>query len=391
MSRVDFSWVFQQPHQQILSFLKGEARFVGGAVRNTLLGKVPQDFDLATRLSPEEVIHCLSSQGLHVIPTGLAHGTVTAMYKTHTYEITTLRRDVQTDGRHATVVFTDSWEEDAARRDFTINALFLDGEARLYDYFRGAEDLALGVIRFIGDPWQRIREDYLRILRFFRFHVYYGHHYDQDSLEACIQLKSFLLQLSKERVTKEILKILESHHPWSVLSFLKDNDFFLPLFGKEATLDLQTPLAFIESELSLQLPALVRLSTLAPEFPRLMLSRAQTSFLSAARRPLILSYKEIVESLFLYGPEVTKARVVLSAAPFVLEDSLVLSSLKENLDLCERQFPLFPLKGADLLQEGIQAGPKISETLDELRRWWIALKCRPTREECLQHYRSGLR
>src|SRR4051812_5229558 len=188
---------------------EGLTRYVGGAVRDDLLGLKVSDVDLATRIRPEEVMTRLQSARIKAVPTGIDHGTVTAVSDGHAVEITSLRRDVSTDGRRATVAFTDDWQEDAARRDFTINALYADpATGKVFDYFGGLDDLAARRVRFIGDPLARIAEDHLRILRFFRFHARFGETIDAAGLAACAARANDLMALSRERIASELLKLL---------------------------------------------------------------------------------------------------------------------------------------------------------------------------------------
>jgi poly(A) polymerase len=193
---------------------EGLTRYVGGAVRDGLLGLPVNDVDLATRLKPDEVIRRLEKARIKAVPTGIDHGTITAVSDGHPFEITTLRTDVSTDGRRATVAFTDDWKADAARRDFTINALSADPESgEIFDYFGGLDDLGQRHVRFIGDPLQRIAEDYLRILRFFRFHARFGlGEPDPEAIDACAQCANALMSLSRERIADE--KTAARHREW---------------------------------------------------------------------------------------------------------------------------------------------------------------------------------
>src|SRR4051812_1632419 len=196
----------------------GDARFVGGAVRNALLGVSVVDIDIAVPMPPTESLARLKARGIKVVETGLDHGTVTAIAGSHAFEITSLRRDVETDGRHATVAFTDDWNEDAARRDFTINALYASADGEIFDYATGVEDLIAGRVRFMGDARARIAEDYLRVLRLFRFHAWYGKgEIDAEGLRAAAEAKDKLGALSAERIAKELLRLLEAPHPMPVL------------------------------------------------------------------------------------------------------------------------------------------------------------------------------
>jgi poly(A) polymerase len=211
-------WRRRQGMMKLLDALgagEGETRYVGGAVRDDLLGLPVNDVDLATRLRPNEVVERLQAAGIKAVPTGIAHGTVTAVSDGHPYEVTTLRRDVETFGRHATVAFTGDWKEDAARRDFTINALMADPvSGEIFDYFGGLADLEQRLVRFIGDPFERIAEDHLRILRFFRFQARFGRgEPDSAALEACTARANDLMALSRERIDDELLMLLSVAKP----------------------------------------------------------------------------------------------------------------------------------------------------------------------------------
>lgn len=219
-SVADQDWLTAPATRAVLDALEAAGgpdcvRFVGGCVRNALMGQTVDDLDLATRLLPEATMAALQKAGLKVVPTGIAHGTVTAVSKGRPYEITTLRRDVSTDGRNATVAFTDDWAEDAARRDFRLNALYADAQGRVFDPTgQGVEDAREGRIVFVGEPETRIREDYLRILRFFRFFAWYGRgEPDTAGLAACADLSEGMVRLSAERVSKELLKLLAAPDP----------------------------------------------------------------------------------------------------------------------------------------------------------------------------------
>ncbi|CAA9506925.1 MAG: CCA tRNA nucleotidyltransferase, partial [uncultured Sphingomonadaceae bacterium] len=210
---------------------EGDTRVVGGAVRDTLLDLSVADVDLATRLTPDAVIARVKGAGLKAVPTGLQHGTITAVIDGRPVEVTTLRRDVETDGRHATVAFTDDWRADASRRDFTINALYADpGSGEVHDYFDGEADIAARRIRFIGDPLRRIAEDHLRILRFFRFHARFGSGPpDPAGLAACAARANDLMALSRERIADELLKLLALPRPAPTVRIMADAGLLKPV------------------------------------------------------------------------------------------------------------------------------------------------------------------
>ncbi|MBC7985738.1 MAG: CCA tRNA nucleotidyltransferase, partial [Sphingomonadaceae bacterium] len=276
---------------------EGATRWVGGAVRDTLLGLPVTDIDCATTIAPDAVIERLRAAGIKVVPTGIAHGTVTAVIEGKPVEVTTLRRDVSTDGRRATVAFTDDWREDAARRDFTINALSADPlSGALHDYFGGLDDLAARRIRFIGDPLRRIAEDHLRILRFFRFHARFGEGaLDGAGYAACVARANDLMALSRERIADELLKLLAFPDPRATLRAMLDGAILrpvLPEIGEEGFARLDRLIAR-EQALAIAPEAIRRLAALLPAdagtvadiAKRLRLSRADENRLRVAAAP----------------------------------------------------------------------------------------------------------
>ncbi|HVU30650.1 MAG TPA: CCA tRNA nucleotidyltransferase, partial [Sphingomicrobium sp.] len=227
-------WRRQRGMERLLEALGGDeglTRYVGGAIRDDLLDHRMSDVDLATRLQPPEVMQRLEAAKIKAVPTGIDHGTITAISDGHPYEVTTLRRDVSTDGRRATVAFTTDWEEDAARRDFTINALSADPKTgEIFDYFGGLKDLEERHIRFIGDPLKRIAEDHLRILRYFRFHARFGAgEPDPEALDACTARANDLMALSRERIADELLKLLELPDPFSTVEIMLERGILKPV------------------------------------------------------------------------------------------------------------------------------------------------------------------
>ncbi|MEA3050620.1 MAG: poly(A) polymerase [Sphingomonadales bacterium] len=349
---------------------EGETRYVGGCVRDTLLGLPVSDVDFATRLAPEEVMRRLKAARIKTVPTGLAHGTVTAIVEGVPFEVTTLRRDVATDGRRATIAYTEDWREDAARRDFTINALSAD-PARLdvFDYFDGEADLAARRVRFIGDPLTRIAEDHLRILRFFRFHARFGRGGpDPEGLEACAARANDLMALSRERIADELTKLLALPEPAATLRLMVDRDILspvLPEIDEAGTARLER---LVEREKAVGAPPdpFRRLAALLPPEPevagavaaRLRLSnKAQRRLRTAARRdeptpaPEVLAYR--------LGRDEAMDRILLGDADP--------TSLKA-LDGWKR--PRFAVRGGDLIALGLDAGPLVARTLQAIEREW---------------------
>ncbi|MGL5839846.1 MAG: CCA tRNA nucleotidyltransferase, partial [Sphingorhabdus sp.] len=272
----DADWLRDPALAKVADALRHEGippRIVGGAVRDAMLGIAVADIDLATPLLPQEVIRRLEAAGIKAVPTGIDHGTITAVASGRTYEITTLRRDVSTDGRRATVAFSTDWQEDAARRDFTINALYADPETRqIYDYFSGLEDLKNHHIRFIGDAHARIAEDHLRILRLFRFHARFGKGaIDAEALAAAKAQASSLMALSRERIADEIKKLLSVVDPVAAVNMMVQAEIFMP-FLPEVKADTSLLERTIARERSISIAPMPvrRLAALLPMDPVLV-------------------------------------------------------------------------------------------------------------------------
>ena len=237
-SRLDAPWLREGALAKLLAVLDRdgeEARVVGGAVRNALLGEPPGDFDIATTALPREVVRRAEAAGFKPVPTGIDHGTITVVVGGKPFEVTTLREDVETDGRHAKVAFGRDWKRDAERRDFTMNALSVGRDGTMHDHVSGLADAAARRVRFIGDPAQRIAEDYLRILRFFRFHAAYGHGApDPDGLHACIVARAGLDTLSRERVRMEVMKLLVTPHAVATLAVMAETGLLDNVLARRA-------------------------------------------------------------------------------------------------------------------------------------------------------------
>jgi len=371
----DAPWRHQPGLDRLIAALdgdKGELRFVGGAVRDTMLGLPVTDVDCATRLLPEESSRRIVAAGFKAIPTGIAHGTVTALLPWGPVEVTTLRRDISTDGRHAEVAFTDEWREDAARRDFTINALSADPlTGEIHDYYGGEADLAAGLVRFIGDPLQRIAEDHLRILRLFRFHARFARGApDSAALAACINRANDLMALSRERIADELLKLLGVADPGPTVRLMAESDIFRPIIPEIDGEGVARLERLIEREASagVDRDPLRRLGALLPERADVALSIAQRLKLSkaASRRleqaasgtqnaPRALAYQ--------FGTDV--------AIDLLLRGPLPIPALGlDQLDGWER--PRLPVGGGDLIARGLKPGPVVAATLQAIERRWIA-------------------
>ena len=345
------------------------ARFVGGAVRDTLLALPVADIDIACIHLPEESMRRLKAAGIRVVPTGLRHGTITAVLDGGPVEVTTLRRDVATDGRHATVAFTDNWRDDAARRDFTINALYADpADGAISDFFGGLDDLAAGRVRFIGDPLQRIAEDHLRILRFFRFLSRFGDAPEADALAACTQRANDLMALSRERIADEWLKLLVTRSATATVRLMHDAGILRPVLPEIdaaglARLDalvLREAAAGIAPDAVRRLAALLTAGTADAVGARLKLSNAQRRRLATAAagggtaQPQVLAYR--------LGVEAAVDRLLLDDAA----DPDAASAL------LRWQPPVLPLTGGALVARGIARGPDVARLLRMVEERWIA-------------------
>jgi len=383
------AWVMEDATRAVLAALgRGNARFVGGPVRDALLGRPVLDIDIATPLLPDEAMRRLARAGIKVVPTGLKHGTVTAVVPPRQFEITTLRRDVETFGRHARVAFTDDWRADALRRDFTMNALFLDPDGNLYDPVRGLGDLRAGVVRFVGAARQRIREDVLRLLRFYRFHAHYGRgEADADARAAARELKHLLPTLSAERVAAELLKLLAAPDPVPTLAMMQADGVLAIVLPEARALDRLVRLLPLEPtpDALRRLGALAAWDTAAAQSvaERLKLSaNARDRLARLATPPLVidLAADERAQRRALYrlGAELYRDLVLLRAGEGGSPEAA-----RWLLALAASPPPRFPLKGRDVTARGVPAGPTVGELLDTIETWWEAGDFRADRKACL--------
>jgi poly(A) polymerase len=389
-------WLEWPETKQLIAALP-DIRFVGGAVRDALLGKPVQDVDAALARLPEATLTALKKADIKAIPTGIEHGTVTAVIGKKHFEITTLRKDISTDGRHAKVAYTDDWQQDAARRDFTINALYLSPQGELFDYFGGAQDARRGHVRFIGEAKERIAEDYLRILRFFRFYAWYGKtEPDGQALMACAAAASDMKTLSGERVQQEMLKLLAAPNCHLTIDLMHEHGLLPHLFGFAirdtgmlARFDaLPTAPPFLKLMgfiLISDIPADAALDKICE---RLRLSNTMSDSL----RQAFLHYDEINADL----PEAAQKKLLrrLGAENFchavlvqwargsdlIGKDHPYVSMLK----LAETwQPPEFPVTGDDLIALGITPGKEMGSLLKRLEEKWEASHYTLTKEKLL--------
>lgn len=371
-----------------------EVRFVGGCVRDALAGRRVGDVDLATPDPPDRVMALLRKVGLKAVPTGIAHGTITAVAEGRGFEVTTLRRDVRTFGRHADVAFTDDWQADAARRDFTFNAMSAGQDGTLHDYFNGRADLAAGRVRFVGDPATRIAEDYLRVLRFFRFLAHFGRAAPDDAaLAACAAAAQEIRRLSAERVRTEVLKLLAAPDPLAALGLMRTTGVLAVVLPEAAGFERLAALLGIDDGDPLR-----RLAALVAGEPgavaaRLKLSNAERERLVSPAPGVVPAAApgdeaEIRRVLYRYGATATIDAAHLAWAQALAarpaDAEAVTRGWRRTIELARVwQRPSFPVKGRDVLALGVPHGPEISRLLKAVEAWWIAADFRPDRPACL--------
>jgi len=398
LQRLPQPWMTEGPAARVMRALTAEgdeARFVGGCVRDALVGRTIRDIDIATPLPPQRVTELLDKAGLKAVPTGIDHGTITAVADKTGVEVTTLRRDVETDGRHAKVEFTDDWQADAARRDLTMNALSADATGKVHDYFGGIDDLFAGRVRFVGDPRQRIVEDYLRLLRFFRFHADYAlDGFDQPAVAAAKELAPQLKTLSGERLRQETLRLLTARRGpdvWGEMLGLGIVQHYLPW---ATSLDRLRWVAELEQSHGLTPDPIRRLAALTMTgcgrevAETLKLSRAEGEriiALDAARDPFDASSARAVRrQIYAWGNDGARDRLLLDWL-----DRIDHAAGSDALVTIERwRRPRFPLKGADIVKLGIPEGPRIGEILQRIEAWWIEQDFAPDRAACLAFARN---
>lgn len=393
------AWMTAPETVQIMTALQApghESRFVGGCVRDTLANRRVIDIDIATTLRPEQVIDALTAAKIHHVPTGLQHGTITAIVDGKPFEITTLRIDRHTDGRHAEVRFTDDWKKDAERRDFTINTLSMTMDGDIYDPFDGIAHLREGRVMFVGDPEKRIAEDYLRILRYFRFLAQFGTSgVDDAALDACANHAKNITRLSAERVRQETLRILESDRAadvWELMILHRVATHFLP---EAMNVKVLKKLAVLEKRFQCAGSGMRRLAALLAidmtDIPAissaLRLSNEQTVRLIAMKTPLPLSD--------IKGPEAARhiRRYVHQRGADAVRSLLLLAEAAggaiPNLDelfTIATQFRVkpLPIEGKDILALGIPPGPRVGQILRAVEDWWISEDFQPGRTACLE-------
>lgn len=364
----DAEWTGREDLAALVAALGAEnLRWVGGAVRDTLLGLPVKDIDAATTLLPEVVIKRLKEAGIKSVPTGIEHGTITAVLESGPVEVTTLRKDVATDGRRATVAFADNWQDDAARRDFTINALYAHPETlEISDYFGGLEDLEQRRVRFIGDARERIREDHLRILRYYRFQARFGSALDEEGEQACAKLAPMLKGLSRERVAMELLSLLDLADPQATVQRMFDRGVLpviLPEVSDEGMARLSALIAS-EEKYGAKPDSIRRLAAILPAEPK-------TAEQVAARLRLSNSHKKRLSRLAARARRLGDARVLAYREGKDVACDLLLLANEPIASLTGWETPTFPLRGGEIVERGVDAGPEVARVLRAVEDRWL--------------------
>ncbi|UVW83748.1 CCA tRNA nucleotidyltransferase [Wolbachia endosymbiont of Aedes albopictus] len=373
----------------------GEARLVGGCVRDSILQRDIHDIDLATNLLPDQAIKALKLRNIKTIPTGLKHGTITAILNQRSFEITTLRHDVKCDGRHARVEFTNNWQTDASRRDFTFNALYADKHGHIYDYFGGTQDLKAQRLNFIGNAEDRIKEDYLRILRAFRFHakICVGDLSD-EILSVCKKHSHMIQNLSGERIRDEILKLLECNDPFPTLKSMQESDVLQKIIPKEVKCEILSSSFLFGTDALVKLALLLRttkkndrlsLGEYVSKFLRLSKKqKKKLSFLLSNNIKTELSEKEQKKYISLFGRELYCDLVKICGVESGTNVDEYISFAKV-FDITK-----FPLSGNDLISIGHQPGKSLGRSLELLKQHWEDSSYTLTKEELVLYIKSLL-
>ncbi|MBT4938930.1 MAG: CCA tRNA nucleotidyltransferase [Rhodospirillaceae bacterium] len=390
-----------------------EARFIGGCVRDAMLRKPNTDIDLATQETQDQVVRLLEEAGIKAVPTGIEHGTVMAVINGQSFEITTLRKDIKTDGRHAVVEFTLDWKQDAARRDFTFNTLSATPDGMVYDYFNGIQDLANRVIRFVGRAPERIEEDHLRILRYFRFIATLGMRVESKrEFQACINQAGLLRELSAERIRAELFKILSSNMLLDIMSLMYQQGVLQIILPYVISPDKLRQVHWLETRAmnfaSVKPDPLRRLAALVDTdesgvleiAAALRLSKAEQKRLTAMVAPTVdirwdMSDEDVQAALYTHGATTVIDLILLNWAAMQVDAIDTLAEEKNRwlhlVEIADAQIgqePTFPLKGQDVLDLGIDPGPEISRLLEQVEAWWLDGGCEANHAACLAELKS---
>ena len=396
--KIDQSWLKKPQLQTLLALLQEngeEARVNGGAVRNAIMEMPVNDVDVSTTLVPRDVILRMKAAGHKTVPTGIEHGTVTVIIDGEAYEVTTLRSDVETDGRHATVLYGRDWEVDARRRDLTMNALYCDADGKVYDPLGGMPDILSKTVRFIDDAETRIREDYLRILRFFRFFAWYGEFRpDAEGLKASARLKDELGTLSVERIWQELSKLFAAVDPSRAILWMRQTGVLTAVLPESEKWGIDSLPALMtgEQEHNWSPDPLLRMMAIVPPNPDKMRSLAGRLKLPNKVRDRLIDWaetdmpdadwKQLEFEKWLYRAKQQGAEDRLRLAVVVADDAAK-KHLRQLKWLKRYERPVFPIKGQDLLNQGVQAGPQVSEIMKKLENEWIEGGFKKSRDEML--------
>ncbi len=393
-------WLTANSTREVMEALmanNGVARFVGGCVRDSIIDRPIADIDIATTEPPEQVIELLTAVGIKTVPVGISHGAILAVTKDISFHITTLRTDIETYGRRAKVSFVDNWEEDAKRRDFTMNAMYADLDGTLYDPCGGVADLKDRRIKFIGNPDKRIAEDYLRILRFFRFQAYYGSHQpDAPALEACSKAAPHLRELSAERIWAEFRRLLTAPTSAKIIACMQKHDILPHLFSDlRADTDALTGLIALEDALDIESTTMRRLSALVQKqqtalpqvIRRMRFSKNEEKHLTTLTQllhqpPKLETQQDSCRVLYRYGALIYKDLILLLTHPNH-------EWLLERLNYAEAwRNPRLPVQGSNLMKLGLDSGPSLGKFLKEIETWWLDNCCEPNRQQCLEWFKT---
>lgn len=378
-------------------------RIVGGAVRNYLANKKINDFDLSTKFTPQETIELLKNNGIKAVPVGIEFGTIIAIINGKSFEITTTRKDIKTDGRHAVVEFTRDFEVDARRRDFTFNALYLDFKGNIYDYFDGITDLKKGIVRFIGNAEERIKEDYLRILRFFRFYCYYASVLDNEGLKYTIKYKENLKNLSGERIKAEMFKILVADYPIKTLKIMEQHKILqiitsLNNFDFEKLEILFSIKKFInykisaELVLSLLLKDINELNILREKWRLSKKENLEIFKIIERKNDKLYNEKDIMNLLFFGYKKDTIANFIIENA--IINENLLKNNLVNNINklldfLKSKEAPIFPITGLDLEQAGFTIKNQYGKLINEGKKIFIESNFTMSKEEIIEYLKNN--
>lgn len=385
--KITSSWLRSNNVIKIFKSLDNNARFVGGCVRNAIMDFGATDIDIATPFEPDEVMQRLKNSGIKSLPTGIKHGTVTAVIDKETFEITTLRKDIECTGRKAVVEFTDNWQEDAARRDFTINAMYADINGNVYDYFDGLNDIKKQKIRFVGDAKTRCTEDYLRILRFFRFLAWYGKlPADKSAVDACATYAKKIKSLSGERIQSEMIKLFSAKNPLKSLKLMDETNILSEVMGNYNIEILENIIKLSENPI-IRIAAILRNKKSAEKLASSwkLSNKDKNSLINLCLPKIKISDKNKNEALYIMGRDgFVNECIILSAINPTKKDSYKkLIKYAENFDI-----PVFPLNGSDLQKIGYKQGKELGVTLKSAEKWWITQDFVPTKKALIDYIKT---